>query len=64
MIGRKTLCKTFRDDLGKHLQVKTTAVLGPNAEMGDVQEPIRLNRLLRLYLLGAEGRELEADSPC
>ena len=33
------------------------AVLGPNAEMGDVQEAIHLNRLLRLYPPGAERRE-------
>ena len=49
--GRRSLCKAFRDELGKHLLVKTTAVLGPNAEMGDVQEAIHLNRLLRLYPL-------------
>ena len=37
---------------------------GPNAEMGDVQEAIHLNRLLRLYPPGAEGDkrcELEAE---
>ena len=28
--GRRSLCSTFRDELGKHLLVKTTAVLGPN----------------------------------
>ena len=62
--GRRSLCNAFRDELGKHLLVKTTAVLGLNAEMGDVQEAIHLNRLLRLYLPGAEGGErweLEAD---
>ena len=45
-------------------EFKTTAVLGPNAEMGDVQEVIHLNRPLRLCLPGAEGGErweLEAD---
>ena len=31
---------------GKHLLVKTTAVMGPNVAMG-VQEAIHLNRLLR-----------------
>ena len=49
---------------GKHLLVKTTAVMGPSVEMGDVQEAIHLNRLLRLYPSGAEGGErweLEAD---
>ena len=62
--GWRSLCKAFRDELGKHLLVKTMAVLGPNAQMGDVQEAIRLNRLLRLPL-GAEGGErweLEAES--
>ena len=62
--GRRSLCNTVRDDLGKHLLVKTTAVLGPSAEMGDVQEAIHLNRLLRLYPPSAEGGErweLEAD---
>ena len=61
--GWRSLCKAFRDELGKHLLVKTMAVLGPNAQMGDVQEAIHLNRLLRLPL-GAEGGErweLEAD---
>ena len=38
--------------------------MGPNVEMGGVQEAIHLNRLLRLYPPGAEGGErweLEAD---
>ena len=62
--GRRSLCSTFRDELGKHLLVKTTAVLGPNVEMGDVQKAIHLNRLVRLYPSGAEGGErleIEAD---
>ena len=53
--GRRSLCSTFRNEMGKHLLVKTTAVLGPNLEMGDVQEAIHLNRLVRLYPPGAEG---------
>ena len=63
--GRRSLCNAFRDDLGKHLLVKTT-VLGPSAEMGDVQEAISLNRLLGLCPPGAEGGErweLEAGRP-
>ena len=62
--GRRSLWNAFRDELGKHLLVKTTAVMGPNVEMGNVQEAIHLNRLLRLYPPGAEGGErweLEAD---
>ena len=62
--GRTSLCSTFRNEMGKHLLVKTTAVLGPNLEMGDVQEAIHLNRLVRLYPPGAEGGErweIEAD---
>ena len=62
--GRRSICNAFRDELGKHLLVKTTAVVGPNVEMGDVQEAIHLNTLLRLYLPGAErGKrsEIEAD---
>ena len=47
--ARRSLCNAFRDELGKHLLVKTTAVMGPNVEMGDVQEAIQSNRLLRLY---------------
>ena len=61
---QRSLCKAFRDGLGRHLLVKTTAVLGHNAEMGDVQEAIHLNRLLKLYPPCAEGGErweLEAD---
>ena len=58
--GRRSLCNAFRDELGKHLPVKTTAVLGPNAEVGDVQEAIHLNRLLRLYPPGAERRAMGA----
>ena len=46
--GGSSLCNAFRDELGKHLLVKTTAVVGPNVEKGDVQEAIHLNRLLRL----------------
>ena len=34
--GRRSLCKAFRDEL-------TTAVVGPNVEMGNVQEAIHLN---------------------
>ena len=62
--GRRSLYNAFQDELGKHWLVKTTAVMGRNVEMGDVQEAIRLNRLLRLYPPGAEGGErweLEAD---
>ena len=55
--GRRSLCDAFRDELGKHLLVKTTAVVGPNVEMGDVQEAIHLNRLSRLYPPGAEAGE-------
>ena len=36
--GRRSLCNAFRDDLGKHLLVRTTAVMGPIVEMGGVQE--------------------------
>ena len=64
LCGRRSLCNAFQEELGKHLLVKTTAVMGPNVEMGDVQEAIHLNRLLRLYPPGAEGGErweLEAD---
>ena len=62
--GRRSLCIAFRDELGKHLLVKTTAVMGPSVEMGNVQEAIHLNTLLRLDPPGAEGGErweLEAD---
>ena len=40
--GRRSLCNAFRDELGNHSLVKTTAVMGPNVEMGDVQEAIHL----------------------
>ena len=62
--GRRSLCSACRHELGKHLLVKTTAVMGPSVEMSDVQEAIHLNRLLRLYPPDAEGGErweLEAD---
>ena len=64
LCGRRSLCNAFRDELVKHLLVKATAVMGSNVEMGNVQEAIHLNRLLRLYPPGEEGcerRELEAD---
>ena len=68
--GRRSLCVAFRDELGKHLLVKTTAVMGPNVEMGDMQEAIRLNRLLRLYppgagrpAMGARGRSSTRGNP-
>ena len=41
------------------LPVKTTAVLGPNAEMCDVQEAIHLNRLLNMYLPEHKGANVE-----
>ena len=50
--------------MGKHLLVKTTGVLGPNLEVGNVQEAVLLSRLVRLYPPGAEGGErweIEAD---
>ena len=56
--GRRSLCNAFRDELGEHLLVKTTAVMGPNVEMSDVQEALHLNRLLRLSPPGAEGRAM------
>ena len=62
--GRRSLCNAFRDELVKLLLVKTTAVVGLNAEMGDVQETIHLDRLLRLHSPGAVGGErweIEAD---
>ena len=55
--GRRSLCNAFRDELGKHLLVQTTAAMGPDVVMGDVRESIHLNRLLRLYPPGAEGGE-------
>ena len=63
--GRRSLCNAFRDELGKHLLVQTTAAMGPDVVMGDVRESIHLNRLLTLYPPGAEGGErweLEADA--
>ena len=47
LCGRRSLCNAFRDVLGKRLLVKTTPVMGPTVEMGDVQEAIHLNRLMR-----------------
>ena len=41
----------------ENMLVKTTAVLGPNVEMGGVQEAIHLNRLLRLRPPGTEEGE-------
>ena len=38
--GRRSPCNAFRDELRKHLLVKTKAVMEPNVEMGDVQEAI------------------------
>ena len=58
--GRRSLCNAFRDELEKYLLVKTTAAMGPNVEMDDVQEAIHLNRLLRLYPPGAVGRAVGA----
>ena len=54
--GRKSLCNAFQDDLGKHLLVKTTAVMGPNVEMGDVQEAIHLNRHVETVSSSRSGR--------
>ena len=60
LCGRRSLFNAFRDDLEKHLLVKTAAVLGPNVEMGDVQETVHLNRL---YPPGAEGGEHGSSRP-
>ena len=43
-LSGRSLCNAFRDELGKHPMVKTTAVLGPNVEVGDVQEAIAILR--------------------
>ena len=64
MVSSRNRKQMSRKELGKHLLVKTTAVMGPNVEMGDVQSAIHLNRLLRPYPPGAERGErwkLEAD---
>ena len=55
--GRRSLCNAFRDELGKLLFGKTTGVMGPSVEIGDVQEAIHQNRPLSLCPPGAEGGE-------
>ena len=65
LCGRRSICKIFRDDLGTHLLVMTTAVLGPNAEMGDEQEGNPLEQTAKAPPQGAEGGErweLEDDT--
>ena len=47
----------WEDDPAKHREVKTAMVLGPDAEKGDAQGAVHLNRLLKLYPPGAEGEE-------
>ena len=54
--GRRSLCKAFRNELGKHLLVKTTAVMGPNAEMGDVQESDPLEQTVETVSSRRRGR--------
>ena len=62
--ARRKEAEKFRDELAKHLMVKVTAILGPNSELGDVNECIHLNRLIRWFAAGSAGGErieLEAD---
>ena len=57
------MSEDFREELSRYLLVKTTAVLGPNAEMGDLQEAIYLNRLVRWFPHGAdEGERIELET--
>ena len=54
--GRRSLCNAFRDELGKHLLVKTTAVMGPNVEMGDVQEASHFEQTVETVSSRRRGR--------
>ena len=62
--GKRASCQRYKEDLSQHLLVKVVAILGPNSELGDTQEAIHLNRLIRWYPPGSAGGErieLEAD---
>ena len=62
--GRRSLCNAFRDELGKHLLVKTTALMGPNVEMGRCTRSNPLEQIVETVSSSAEGGErweLEAD---
>ena len=51
--GLRSLCNAFRDELGKHLLVKTTAV-------SDVQEAVHLNRLLARRMQQPNTKNMQA----
>ena len=45
--GTRAQVKKFTEDLGRELIVKGRGVLGPRKDMGDVQEIVILNRIVR-----------------
>ena len=60
-LGRRRANADFEVGLKKHLIVKNQGTLGPRPELGDVQELIHLNRLVRWCSDGVERIELEPD---
>ena len=67
VLGTRAGVKGYSDELGKHLIVKVRGTLGPRKDLGDVQEIVVLNRIVR-WMAGDRPRiEMEADartSPC
>ena len=62
VLGSRAGVKNYSDELGKHLIVKVRGTLGPRRDLGDVQEIVVLNRIVR-WVTGDRPRiEMEADA--
>ena len=62
VLGSRAGVKNYSDELGKRLIVKVRGTLGPRRDLGDVQEIVVLNRIVR-WVTGDRPRiEMEADA--
>ena len=64
-LGTRQEVKDFAAGLGKDLIVKTRGILGPRKDLGDIQEIICLNRILRWIPATSSNMdkiEIEADA--
>ena len=59
--GERTRTADFEVGLKKHLIAKNQDTLGPRPELGDTQELIHFNRIVKWFSDGVERIELEPD---
>jgi hypothetical protein len=62
VLGSRAAVKNYAEELGKYLIVKVRGVLGPRKDLGDVQEIVILNRIVRWVPGDKERIEMEADA--